>query len=85
MVGKHHKWHTRWQVDLATCTATHDSGLVLRFVQSAPGVWDGEATNAEAWFSSMKDKMPPQDLASHATRLMREAGDAYMWQLQRRH
>lgn len=87
MVGKHYKWHQRWKIDLAACTATHDSGLIVRFAEAddAPGAWDGTPLNSEEWFARIKDTMPPRDLERHAARLMREAGDAYLYQLKRRH
>lgn len=87
MVGKHYNWHQRWKVDLSACTATHDSGLVVRFTQADddPHAWDGSSDNAEAWFAKLKGTMPPNDIANHAARLMREAGEAYQWQLQKRH
>lgn len=87
MSGKHKNWHRHWTVDLAACTATHDSGLLFRFVQAADGsgAWDGEAVNLDAWQAAQAGRMPLPDLAKHAQRLAREAGDVYMWQLKRRH
>lgn len=35
MVGKHYRWQTRWTVSLDDATATHDSGLVVRFTPLA--------------------------------------------------
>lgn len=32
MTGKHYNWHKRWAVDLKAASATHDSGLVARFI-----------------------------------------------------
>lgn len=32
MTGKHFGWHKRWTVDLEGASATHDSGLVTRFL-----------------------------------------------------
>lgn len=32
MTGKHFAWHKRWAVSLETASATHDSGLVVRFL-----------------------------------------------------
>lgn len=87
MTGKHYNWHKRWTVDLSACTATHDSGLVVRFAQAVddPRAWDGTPVNSEEWFAKIKHTMPPQDLANHAARMMREAGEAYQWQLKKRH
>lgn len=87
MTGKHYGWPRRWIVDLATCTAIHESGLIVRFVESqdSPGAWDGTPINAQEWLTSIKNTMPRHDLERHAARLMREAGDAYRYQLKRRH
>lgn len=83
MTGKHYGWHRRWIVDLAACTATHDSGLVFKFTQADDGEWDGHAVNLDGWQATQM--MPLPDLAKHAQRLAREAGDAYLYQLKRRH
>lgn len=32
MTGRHFRWHRRWTVSLETASATHDSGLVVRFL-----------------------------------------------------
>jgi hypothetical protein len=87
MTGKRYNWHKRWAVDLANCTATHDTGMVVRFTQDQddPAAWDGEFINADEWLAQARKRMNPDDLARHTTRLLREAGDAYLWQLQRRH
>lgn len=86
MTGKHYNWHKKWSVDLAACTATHDSGLIVKFTQATddPMAWDGEPINDVEWLASMRGKMPPHDLVKHTARLLREAGDAYMWQLKKR-
>lgn len=85
MTGKHHGWQARWRVDLATCTATHDSGLVVRFRQVEPGVWDGEGEFSEEWQRQASLRMKnPADLQAHAARLAREAGDVYQAELKRR-
>lgn len=36
MTGKHYDWHKRWTVDLTAGSATHDSGLVVRFLLLPP-------------------------------------------------
>lgn len=85
MTGKNYNWHKRWRVDLSTCTATHESGLVVRFRKANDelGGWIGEPVNAQEWFQTIKGSMPPDDIAKHASRLMREAGDAYRYQRNR--
>lgn len=85
MVGKHYNWHKHWTVDMSACTATHDSGLVVQFEQADSRACDGSAVNTEAWVAAIKDTMPPQDLSKHLARLMREAREAYQWQLIQRH
>jgi hypothetical protein len=32
MTGKHYKWHKRWTVDVEAASATHESGLIARFL-----------------------------------------------------
>jgi hypothetical protein len=87
MAGKRYNWHKRWQVDLSACTATHDSGLVFQFRQAEddPAMLDGEAINLEEWQAQQLERMPLPDLVKHVQRLSREAGDAYLWQLNKRH
>lgn len=86
MTGKHYNWHRRWVVDLAACTATHDSGLIVRFVRNdAECAWDGEPENMECWLAEHRQRMSGENLLKHAARLLREAGDAYAWQLKKRH
>ena len=87
MTGKRYNWHRRWVVDLAACTATHDSGLIVKFseAEDSPGALDGTPVNAQEWLSGIRNTIPPRDIERHAARLMREAGDAYLYQLKRRH
>lgn len=86
MTGKNYNWHKRWLVDLADCTATHESGLVVQFKKAEEsGAWDGTPLNSEEWFEKTKNTMPPQDLIKRASRLMREAGEVYTWSLKKRH
>lgn len=78
MTGKHRNWHRRWVVDLAACTATHDSGLVVRAVRAPDDdATDFEATNLEAWQAEMLKAMPMSNLVPHAQRLLREAVEVY--------
>ena len=85
MTGKHYNWHKRWIVDLETCTATHDSGLVFKFSQAEADAWDGHPENLDAWQDEQLKRRPLLDLAKHAQRLAKEAGDAYLYQLKHRH
>ena len=69
MTGRHYNWHRRWGIDLAACTATHDSGLVVKFSEAkdSPGAWDGTPVNAQEWLTGQN--MPPRDLEQHAIRI----------------
>lgn len=85
MTGKHYNWHRRWVVDLAACTATHESGLIFLFQQDGDGEWEGKPCNLDQWQDEQLKRMPLHDLAKHARRLAQEAGDTYLWQLKKRH
>jgi hypothetical protein len=64
-------WRRRWTVDLEAGTATHNTGLVVRFtpVPGEPGAYDGEVI---AGLDAVHGLSPQQ-----AARMMREAGDIY--------
>lgn len=32
MTGKHYQWHKRWRLDVEVASATHDTGLLVRFI-----------------------------------------------------
>jgi hypothetical protein len=70
-----------WKIDLATSTATHESGLAFKFTQDPEdaGAWDGQPQNLEEWLS--RTKAPFSEVA----RLAREAGSAYLQALKGRH
>lgn len=70
----HRNWRRRWTVDLAARTATHESGVVVRFAPRDDGGWDGTAENLTVSAESLADP----HLASRLARLMREAGDAFV-------
>lgn len=61
-----------WTIDLDAATATHASGMVVKFAQArdAPGAFDGKLA------SQIPDTLPKDPSA--LARLMREAGDAYI-------
>lgn len=81
MTGKHFNFHRRWAVDLAARTATHDSGLVVRFTPApgVPGAWDGgvDETNAAATLAILSAQHGPGNAAAMLPRLMREAGEVF--------
>ncbi len=85
MANKNFNWHKRWEVDLSACTATHDSGIQFSFTQDGTGEWRGKPTNLDTWQDEQLKRMPLPDLVKHSQRLAREAGDAYLWQLKKRH
>lgn len=86
MTGKHHNWHRRWAIDLAACTATHDSGLIVRAKRTPDD--DGynfTPANLPEWQTAMLASMPMSNLIPHAQRLIREATEAYQYSLRGRH
>jgi hypothetical protein len=85
MTGKHYQWHLKWKIDQEACTATHESGLVFQFSQTEAGAWDGAPVNLNEWQEEQLKSMPLPDLAKHAQRLAKEAGEAYLYQLKKRH
>ena len=60
--------HSSTNRDFTTNSATHETGLVVRFRQVAPGVWDGEATEIPGSLHTDPKR---------AARLMSEAGDIH--------
>lgn len=86
MTGKHRGWHRRWIIDLAACTATHDSGLIVTAERSPEeDGYDFHAANLDAWQTAMLVTMPMSNLIPHAQRLLREAAEAYQYVLRGRH
>jgi len=86
MTGKHRNWHRRWIVDLAACTATHESGLVVRAVRAPDDdATDYQPANLDAWQALMLQTMPISNLVPHAQRLMREAAEVYQRAQAERH
>ena len=84
MTGEHHNWHRRWIVDLAACTATHDSGLIVRAIRAPDNdATDYRPVNLDAWQQTMLATMPLSNLLPHAQRLMREAIEVYQHALER--
>lgn len=61
-----------WQANTGERTATHSSGLVVRFTPAddTPGAWDGKIDQ------SIHTSIPLN--ASAIARMMREAGDAFI-------
>jgi hypothetical protein len=54
MTGKHYKWHKRWIVDVEAASATHESGLVARFLlltlaESQMQAHEGDAVIGQCW------------------------------------
>lgn len=67
-------WRKRWRVDLSACTATHESGVVVKFERAQDGEFDGTVTN-----------QPDASDIAGLPRLLSEAGDIYYEHLQGRH
>lgn len=80
MTSKHHKWQTRWLVDLAAAQATHDSGLVVEFkpAHGPPEVeFDGRPLNTDQVLPALMEKHGQHNVGPMLARLLREAGDIY--------
>lgn len=71
-------WRSRWTVDLATCTATHQDGWTFSFEADPddPGALDGALV-------SQPDPLPPDALSS-VSRIAQEAGQIYSEALSKR-
>ena len=84
MTGKHYAWHKAWAVDLAASTATHASGLLVRFTQADDDdddvAWNGhvEPANANATFAILAAQHGRDNAWAMLPRLMREADDVFM-------
>lgn len=79
MTSKHYRWQTRWHVNLDASTATHDSGLVVRFDRADDDqrAWDGAIVDDPAVMSALLSKHGPHNIGPHLARLMREAGELF--------
>lgn len=87
MTNKHHRWQTRWMIDLATCRATHDSGVIVQFTQAEDdaAAWDGTPIDDPELFAALLAKHGGHNIGPHFARLMREAGQLYEEALHARH
>jgi hypothetical protein len=80
VVGKHYQWHKKWTLDIATCTATHETGAIVDF-SCVGGEWVGAfrggSAAAETWLSA--HKFNPNDANGRArlSRIMKEANDTW--------
>lgn len=79
MTSKHHRWQTRWRIDLAAALATHDSGLIVRFTElvGQRGAWDGVPVDNPEVFAQLLAKHGPHNIGPHIERLKREASQLY--------
>lgn len=79
MTSKHHRWQTRWRIDLATNRAMHECGLVIQFARpdSMPGAWDGAPVDDPDVMAQLLTKHGPHNIGPHLARLMREAGQLF--------
>ncbi len=82
-MGNHpnRNWRNKWRVDLATCTATHQDGLVISYVRDELG-WSGKVANGMPEISN--DIKEAQEQANSLARLMRQAGEIYKEHLDKR-
>jgi hypothetical protein len=87
MTNKHFGWHKRWVVNLDQCTATHDSGLIVRAERAIDGeaATDFKPVNLAGWQNEMLKTMPISNLLPHAQRLMKEAVQVYQRAQEDRH
>lgn len=72
-------WHQEWSVELNACEARHRSGLTVRFHAEQDGGWRGEAINIDEWI-----KLKPSLHVILAARMLREAGEVYKAELDKR-
>lgn len=79
MTGKHFNFHRRWTVDLATNTARHESGMVVKFTPHPEGGWDGQPDpdNASATFAILSAQHGAGNAAAMLPRLMRESAEVF--------
>lgn len=73
MASKHHKWQSRWQVDVAQRLATHDTGLRVRFDAGTAG----QADNAGEVAAELGKTHGPHNTPAMLVRLQREAQEIY--------
>ena len=89
MSGRHNNWHKRWVVDLGASTATHDTGLVVRFALATDdeGGRSGEfdQPGADEVLSALVAKHGGHNAPKMIARLAREAGEVYKHALANRH
>jgi hypothetical protein len=84
MSSENRYWHKAWTVDLKNQTATHKIGLVVRFARAGEG-YDGKPTaeSAQRVFEALMREQTQNEAAQRLARLMREAGDAFTYALDR--
>lgn len=89
MTGKHYQFHKRWSVDPAASTATHETGLVVRFALATDGEggWSGEFVQpgANEVLRELVAKHGGHNAPQMMARLAREAGEVYKHALDNRH
>lgn len=75
MTSKHYRWQTRWQLDPATGTATHECGLIVKFTASTGP--DGQAVNGPETLASLAVKNGPHNAPNMLRRLLKEAAELH--------
>ena len=69
MTSKHHKWQTRWRLDLAARRATHESGLVVEFAPNGRA----QNMNGPQYEQTLAQTHGPHNAPLMLARLLREA------------
>jgi hypothetical protein len=90
MSAKHRQWHKAWKINYDDHTATHESGLVVRFERDGDA-WQGvpptyaraknavSTESAKAAYRAINTASNSQETAQRYAELMRQAGDAWTY------
>jgi hypothetical protein len=67
MNSKHRRWQSRWQIDIASGLAVHETGLRVRLAEGG-----GAAENAEEVARALEPQHGPHNAPAMVQRLVRE-------------
>ena len=88
MTGRHYAWHRAWSVDIDQRTATHESGLTVRFTPAADDAqaWHGAADpiRRDAVLAELAARHGAHNAPQRLARLMREAQETWTHALDRK-
>lgn len=73
MTSKHFKWQLRWRLDLGTDTASHDTGLQVRFTPRPGGGAVAEILDPDNVTPALQAKHGGHNMPPMLARLQREA------------